>query len=252
LPALLELQRAFGASLLDSAELPVLLPLLENERPAQRLAVYRGNLYGNCLGALAGAYPVVRAILGEGFFDAMGKEFLRAHPPGSGDLNALGRDLPQFVAAFAHTRDLPYLADVARLEWLAHRAYFAADAQDFPLSRLAGADDPGALRPVLAPACALLESAWPVADIWNAHKHADADPCAVDLNARPQRVLVHRPLWRVEVTRLPRGDYRFLSAAASGVALGDALEAALAEDAGFDPGSALARWVSAGAIVELA
>ncbi len=252
MPALLELQRAFGASLLDSAELPALLPLVDNAHPVQRLAVYRGNLYGNCLGALAGAYPVVRAILGEGFFDAMGREFLRAYPSASGDLNALGADLPQFIAAFAHTRDLPYLADVARLEWLAHRAYFAADAQAFPISKLAVAADPGALRPVLAPACALLESAWPVADIWNAHKDPDADPCAVDLKAGPQRVLVHRPLWRVEVTRLPRGDYRFLCAAASGVALADALEAALAEDAGFDPGSALARWVSARAVVELA
>jgi hypothetical protein len=253
MPALHELQRAFGASLLDPAALPSLLPLLEGPDASLRFAVYRGNMYGNCVGALAGAYPIVRAIVGEAFFEAMGKEYARAHPSASGDLSEFGHAFAAFVAQFEHTQDLPYLPDVARLEWLAHRAWFARDAAPFPFCRLSGdaCPDPGALRPVLAPSCALLESAWPIARIWETHNDPRSDPAGVDLQAGPERVLVYRPRWHVEVAPLDAGDFRFLAAAAAGCTLGEALEAALAESMEFDPGSALARWVSAGVVVDL-
>ena len=96
-----------------------------------------------------------------------------------------GERLAAFVAAFPHTQDLPYLPDVARMEWLAHRAYYAADGTAFDPARLAGVPPSRwiDLRPALAPACALLESDWPLARIWTVHQDDFAGAIDVALGA---------------------------------------------------------------------
>ncbi|MDH4093903.1 MAG: putative DNA-binding domain-containing protein [Betaproteobacteria bacterium] len=226
--SLLELQRDFAGALLGAGGAP-------------HMAVYRGNVFGNWHGALAGAYPVVRRIVGEAFFEAMARDYARAHPSEDGDLNEYGAPLARFFETYPETLDLPYLPDVARLEWLAHRAYFAADAAPFDFAR------PTEAR--LAPACGLLESAWPVASIWEAHQE-NGRPERVNLGSGPERALVHRPDGRVEASVLRPGDFRFLACLQAGDALGAALEAAVAEDAGFVPRVALAAWVQAGVLTQ--
>lgn len=227
--SLLELQRGFAAALGREGAGP------------PRMAVYRGNVRGNWHGALAGAYPVLRLIVGAEYFMALAKDYGSAYPSTSGDLHEYGGSLARFLETHADTQDLPYLPDVARLEWLVHRAYYAAEPRPFDLSR------PTEAR--LAPACSLLAAEWPVARIWHAHQ-AGGDPAAVDLSAGAELVLVHRPGWRVEVTALRPGDYRFLQRLRAGASLGQALEAAVAADHAFVPGLALATWVQAGVITQ--
>jgi uncharacterized protein len=234
MPSLLEAQARFAGDLLGRAGPP-------------GMAIYRGNVFGNWAQALAGAYPIVRKIVGEEFFRGLAREYARLYPSASGDLNEYGAQLAEFIADFPHTRDLPYLPDVARMEWLAHRAYYAADAELLELTK-AAVSNPEALRLRLARSCALLASDWPLARIWTVHQDGYEGEIEVDLDAGPDRILVHRPKWRAQVRALAPGDYRFLDMARQGKTLGEALEAALAEDAGFDASLALARWVDAGAI----
>lgn len=207
------------------------------------MAVYRGNAFGNWAQALESAYPIVRKIVGEEFFRGLAREYARTCPSASGDLNEYGAELAGFVAAFPHTQDLPYLPDVARMEWLAHRAYYAADAGSFVLESL---DETSRLA--LTPPCALLASEWPLARIWTVHQDDYEGEIDVDLDAGAQRILVHRPRWRAQVRALAPGDFRFLDCARAGRTLGEALETALAEDRAFDPSLALARWVDAGVV----
>ncbi|MEO8717675.1 MAG: DNA-binding domain-containing protein [Burkholderiales bacterium] len=229
MPSLLEQQRAFTAALLDPAAADV------------GMRVYRANVFGNWDAALGGAYPIVRAIVGTQFVEMLARDYARAAPSASGDLHEYGAQLAQFLERYAQTRDLPYLPDVARLEWLAHRAYYAADALPFDVSR------PTQAR--LAPACALLESAWPLQRIWEAHQ-AGGNPESVDLGAGPDRVLVHRAHWSVEVCSLGAGDFRFLERLHAGAELGVALEAAVAADSAFVARVALAAWVQTGVITQ--
>jgi hypothetical protein len=222
-PSLLETQRAFAAALKAPAD--------------AGMRAYRANVWGNWSAALAGAYPIVRKIVGEAFFEALAREYARAHGSASGDLNEYGARLADFVAEHPDTLDLPYLPDVARMEWLAHRAYYAADRPAFDPSRI------DALR--LAPGCALLESPWPLARIWQVHQDDYPGEFAVDLRSGAQRVLVHRPNWRAEVQALDAGDYLFLKSLDAG--LGSALQAA-AGDPAFDPAQAPAYWVGLGVL----
>ena len=228
MPSLLEAQRGFAAALLGAGAPP-------------RMAVYRANAFGNWSAALAGAYPIVCRIVGADYFTALAHRYAHAFPSVSGDLHEYGARWANFLETREDTRDLPYLPDVARMEWLAHRAHYAVDAVPFDLSR------PTQIR--LAPACALLRSDWPLARLWEGHQPG-GDPASVDLCAGPDRILVHRPGWRVEVCSLGEGDYRFLVTLGAGEPLGAALEAACAADPGFVPRIALAAWVQAGVIVQ--
>lgn len=207
------------------------------------MAVYRGNVFGNWTQALSSAYPIVRKIVGEEFFRGLAHAYSRAHPSRSGDLNEYGEHLAEFVSRFRHTLDLPYLPDVARMEWLAHRAYYAAGAAAFDLQDVR---ESSVFR--LTPSCALLASDWPLGRIWAVHQDDYEGPIEVDLLSGPDRVLVHRPAWRAQVRSLAPGDYRFLDMIREKSALGEALGSALGEDPGFDASLALARWVDAGVI----
>lgn len=229
MPPLLEQQRAFAAALLDA------------EVADPRLRVYRANVFGNWSAALAGAYPIVRAIVGPAFFERLARDYAQAAPSTSGDLHEYGAQLAAFLDGYPQAADLPYLPDVARMEWLGHLAHYAADAPAFDLSR------PTEAR--LAPYCALLASDWPLQRIWEAHQEG-GDPATVDLGAGPDRILVHRAGWRVEVCSLRPGDYRFLERLRAGESLGAALEAAVDADAAFVPRVAFAAWVQAGVIAQ--
>lgn len=210
------------------------------------MQAYRGNVFGNWSKALAGAYPIVRKIVGAEFFKGLAREYALAHPSTSGDMNEYGAQLAGFVASFPQTQDLPYLPDVARMEWLAHLAYHAADSRPFDFKALPALPENPRLR--LAPSCTLLVSGWPLARIWETHQDDWRGAIDVDLQAGPDRILIHRPRWRVEVCSVAPGDYRFLESALGGATLGAALEAACTLDASFDASMALATWVRKGVV----
>lgn len=213
-------------------------------------SVYAGNVLGNWRGALAGAYPIVRKILGEGYFDGLARAYATTHSSRSGDLNEYGSDFPDFLDACADVADVPYLPDVARMEWLVHLAYYAADGEAFDPAKLAAIppDRHAGLRLRLAPGAALFASRWPLDRLWIVHQDGYIGPFDVDFGGPEVLIAVFRPEWHAEVEPLPRGDGAFLARAVDGATLGEALEAGCAADASFDPAQALARWIRKGVV----
>jgi hypothetical protein len=57
------------------------------------------------------------------------RAYLHAKPSTCGNLYAYGSGFAALLAQFPHAQSLPYLPNLARLEWLVHRAYGAADAK---------------------------------------------------------------------------------------------------------------------------
>lgn len=214
------------------------------------LRIYLGNVYGNWTKALASAYPIVCKIVGEPFFEDLACAYARAHPSVSGDLNEFGAHLPAFVARLPHTQDLRYLPDVAGMEWLAHRAHFAANSPRFDPARLAAVppERHSLLQLRFAPASALIASEWPLARIWEVHQDGYRGDPYVDLASAAGYFLVLRPCWHVMLESVALGDYRFLTEAKRGASLGEALQAAAAADSDFNAANALARWVGKGVI----
>lgn len=208
----------------------------------RRFAVYRNNVAVGLIRALETRFPAVRALVGEEFFGALARDFIRTHPPASPLLSRFGDGLPAFLAGFEPAADLPYLADIARIEVARTQAYHAAD-----LPRLDGADfatlAPDALDRLsltLHPAITVVSSRHPIWDILAAASGSDA-PIA---DWHPQAVLIDRPHLDCVVRALPLGTATFIATLGAGHALPGAVEAAQAADPAFDLAAALAELIA--------
>ena len=128
--ALPELQRAFAAAILAD-ETATLSPLVRADgiAPERRIQVYRNNSLITLAEALKATFPVVCRLVDERFFDYAARAFIRAHPPRQPRLADYGEEFADFLAGFEPARSLPYLPDVARLEWAINLAYHAADRE---------------------------------------------------------------------------------------------------------------------------
>jgi len=216
---------------------------------ATRFNVYRNNVAVARIEALKAQFPVVCALVGDAFFSGMARIFAQSHPARSPLLAEQGASFPDFIGGFAPASELPYLADMARLEWACLQALNAADRAAFPLDRLAGIQ-PAALldaHAIFHPAFALVASVYPIVSIWSAH-HEDRLASVDDWRA--ETAVVVRPAADVVVRACPAGSGAFVAAAASGASLREAAGAGLAAEGAFDFGQTLVELVAIGAIAE--
>ncbi|WP_020652483.1 MNIO family bufferin maturase [Massilia niastensis] len=252
--ALAGLQEAFGRALADPGHDGTLAAHLAGHA---RLGIYRGNLAAGWRRALGNAYPVIEQLVGGECFGGLARAYGRAHPSQDPDLNRFGADFAAFLEGFAPAAQLPYLADMARLEWAVHLAALAPDARALDAAALSGLDPArlAAARFTLHPCCVLQRSAWAVAPLWRAHRQEGrAFPAAMDV---PGALLVLRAAWRVEVVELGAFEYAALARLAAGEALADALDTACAgvEAEGGDVpdmGAMLRRWFDLGVVAAIA
>jgi hypothetical protein len=251
--AMLALQQsAFAAALLDPGRaLPDGVVAPTSPVPIRRFAVYRNNAMVSLVDALRVRFPATERIVGEEFFVAMAQLFVRAHPPRSPLMMTFGDGFADFIERFAPACELPYLADVARLEAARTRAYHAADAASLDASRFSALapDLLVNIRVALHPSMEILRSAYPVVTIWSMNagvvELAPIDDCDAE------DALIVRPLLAVLVRTLPPGGAAFLLALASGHALAGAAERALADDARFDLTANLAGLIGAGLATDI-
>jgi len=204
----------------------------------ERFGLYRGNLTSTWSKALAAAYPVIAQLVGAEFFAALAREYGRAHPSDSGDLNRFGAHFEPFLRSFEHVKDLPYLPDMARLEWQLHRIHYARhepalQAQDINPQTV---EEEGFLW---QPTARLFESEWAVVSLWLAHQGMPF-PQKMD---EPSRALLSRPEWTAQVTPLDAPQYAALQALKEGKTFGDALDAAFALDENFNVAASLQQWL---------
>lgn len=239
---LLRIQQDFADALRDATRGDAVRRWLvgDAELVGRRIAIHRANVVAAADKALSGAYPVVRQVVGGEFFQGLAREYHRAHPSTSGDLGEFGDAFAPFLAAFEHVQDMPWLADLARLEWAAHRAYGAADAPAWDPAALASVDDQAALRFAWSPGIAVVASDFPIVRVWTIHQPAYHGEFSVDWNVA-ETALVARAGFAVIVQALLPAEAAFLASALAGGSLGDATTAALQVDAAFDLGALLAR-----------
>ncbi|MFC4707007.1 DNA-binding domain-containing protein [Paraburkholderia caffeinitolerans] len=212
----------------------------------KRYNIYRNNVTVSLIDALAAIYPAVQRITGVEFFRAMARFHVRATPPVSRLLFEYGRDFPSFIETYEYAREMPWLADTARIEraWL--DAYHVADASPLAAETLA-CIDPSALaqvRFVTHPATRIVRSRYPAVSIFTMNRVNT--PVTPLHSSDAEDALVTRPDADVIVSRLPPGGAAFLVALIEGATLGAAAQTAFEEAADFDLPANLAAMFSAG------
>lgn len=214
--------------------------------PMQRLGFYRTNVFGNYLEGLRATYRCVENLIGRGCFAHHAERFIRATPSRSGDLNRYGGEFPDFLARDPIADQLPYLPDVARLEWLLEEVFYEADHPALDLERL-GQVPPERytdLRFALHPACRLLRSRYPVRRIWQVSQPDYQGDHAVTLDDGGEHLLLRREGFDPVVEDVTAAEFALLQALSGGESLGAACVAVQSELAEFDVSICLRRRVA--------
>jgi hypothetical protein len=253
MPSLRELQQRFAVALFADPGTAPAFAIAGAHRPAERIAIYRRTVFANYRNALGATYPVVQRLVGKPFFDAAVDAFVRAHPSRGGDLNVYGDAFGAFLAVYPPAGELPYLTDVARLEWAIDEANRAADATrspDIVLGTLAIAPPERlpALRMRLEPSCRLVASEFPVLRIWQVNQAGYDGDDGVSLDDGPDHLLVRRDANGVALQRIAAADFAWLAALSARATLALAIDKAQGVAEAFDLGAALHAYIGNGTI----
>ena len=246
-----DFQRRFAAAL--TPELPsdkaaavsrTLFSGDENHRRAA-LAIYRNNVAHSLREALAEGFPVVKQLLGEDFFNDLAVRFLRENLPQRRALADYGRGFAEFLADLEEVSDLPWLADVARIEMAQREVFHAADDEAVAREDLKNLSDED-----LAQSCFSLHAAlivlrmdWPADKIWRAHQDARVDE-GLEIDRESICLVIRREGADVIVERVDQTLADFLEELDRGRSLGQAMSFMLAKCSDFDLASALGHCLS--------
>jgi hypothetical protein len=250
--ALAELQTAFRAVCLGRDE-PALAALVDGARigAEARLRIYRHHVFDSLTTALAATFSTVHALVGDGFFRGLARDYIAAAPPSAPVLSEYGADFADFIARHERTGELVYLADSARLDWALTRAYGADAGAPLSATYLAAIapEALGDLRLRLRGGASLLRSAWPVDRIWAVSRGAEDGP--VDLDSGGVALMVFQRDDDAAFARLSPGEWALLEACDGATSLADAVERAGAADAAFDFTAALPRLLGLAVLASL-
>lgn len=202
------LQAEFFQALVDGSHVPEAGIFCENGINArERLNIYFNNSRIMQGDALSSIYPAVRRLVGSDFFDHMSILYAEAYPLSCGDLRTFGSNLPDFIEQFEPLITLPYMRDMARLEWACHESMHASQ------KRACEASQSPRNAVFLAPHVRLIRSDFPVAQIWDfALREQTSDSRRLDIsNSGPCCLLIMRPQLDVEVLELQEEEWEWLA-----------------------------------------
>jgi hypothetical protein len=188
---------------------------------------------------LAARYPVIRRLVGELSFRIAARRFILSHPLGDMVPNGFGDEFPHFIRSLGNAACIAYVADVAELEMLRHKARYAPHVR--PLTALAlsflQAQRLNRLRVALHPSVYLVQSRFPIVTACENNQTSDGDGMIERWAA--EAAIVARPFLEVEVRRLPPGGYAFLRALSEGKTVATAVGIATEVAPKFDVASSL-------------
>lgn len=197
----------------------------DETRRQTRFNIYRNNFYVAVINVLNERFPVTERIVGEDFFKATAREFVKGAPPLGQSNLSYGRNFPRFLETFPPVADLPYLADVARLEWARFEAAISVDHPTVSSRDFHDVDPSHAARVSLRlhPSLRTLQSDYPVYDIWRTN-HEDDEVHPLHGVSGPQAVLIARSALGIEVHKIPVAAIALIRALNDGHSLGEAYE----------------------------
>lgn len=232
---LLDLQHAMYRALIvcDEREASAYI-LADGIEPRDRLAIYRNTFVSTLIKALRLVYPAVDRLVGAEFFEEAAAAFIADAPPRTAWLDAYGAAFPDFLARFPPATSVPYLPDVAQLEWAVNKALHAEDVAPIDVNALSTLPEGAHERVRFAPhpSLSLLRTAYPADTIWRAVLAGDdAALAGIDLAAGQTSLLVERGALGVDVHRMSEAAWRLTAALCAGRSLQFVLDAARGVDA---------------------
>jgi len=209
-------------------------------------AVYRNTVMKGCVDALRANFPTVERLVGAEWMAAAAAVYATQCPPTQTQLIDYGAGFAEFLQGFEPARELPYLAEIARLDRLWIAAFAAAEQSRLELHVLSSMA-PTQLAELCLRPCATARWHWsalPAFTLWRCNRECVDLPDP--LLWQGEGVLLFRQQNRVAWQPLSRGGCVFLNACADGRTLADASTLASEAEPGLDFNDLLMRLFAAG------
>jgi len=223
------IQQAYSQAIYhaDTDALESLIHGTENFTTRTRVDIYRNNTLGTLKQTLADTYPVCEMLVGTHYFKQLSTAHVRQYP-------SIDRNLDHYGSEFSHTlqrliqqrdelTELAYLADVAQLEWRLHQSYYAPNRALFDFEQFSSLDTKQHEHIVftLAEDIRLMESPYPVYDIWIAHQnttektksYTNSEKYKIEGLAESHHyIMVQRDSWQSQALLIDKELYTLLKA----------------------------------------
>lgn len=178
--------------------------------------IYRHSMQGSLQKTLIEIYAVCYKLVGQDFFIAMANGYIEQHASTSPDLGDYGSQFPDWIENYKPAESVPYLADVARLEWAWQRLHHAIENAPFDFSQLTEEN----ITFFLPHESTLLSSRYPIARIFEVNQEDFQEDTTVILTADTHYYYL---VWRKNLTRrvdvLTEVEWQLLSRIKAGTTL---------------------------------
>jgi len=204
------------------------------------LAIYRRNLQANAVRALQISYPTVLKLIGDDLFVYAVEQLLKTDPPNSGDWGLWGGSFPELLESLISLNEFPYVIDIARLDFLMHIQGREKDTViNMASMTLLAEYDLDQLQLVLNPAIRILESNYPLIEIYNANNQPEY--AGEFLNKAQQKLasiiggncLIYRPQFKPLIREVGSTELNWLRLIQQGKSIGQTLDELLIQDQEF-------------------
>ena len=252
--SLSQLQTDFMAYLLDETNGASFKTQIINDQKVgtdKRLSIYADAYRLRIIEALASAYPKLKMLLGDDFFDQAARSYIDKFPSTYCNMRWVGGEMS------AHLQQVlpqhPVAAEMAQFEWTLGLAFDAADAPAKTLQDLANIalENWPDLIFGLHPSVKILDLQWNIVAIWNALNLQNTPP-------QPAKTMLPCLVWRQDLNAhfqtISKQEYSLIQCMALQATFGGLCEAVENARTG-DNGAAMqhvatymAAWLNAGLI----
>lgn len=177
---------------LQHLQLQFITALFENPEQSIGFNIYRNNILNTKIKALKNTFPIIHALIGDDCFRAVAKDYFYQHWQHAKSLTFWGQYFHFFLKHFAPLQSLPYLPDVAALEWA---TYLAMNGTKTPT---------------------LLNTQFPIFKIWQMHQPNYEGEEHIELTNEENWLVVYQCGWEIVIEQIGKEDYEFLQLVQSG------------------------------------
>jgi len=221
---LLELQERFMVALIQSSETDSSTDFQTrdlNRQQGRGLEIYRNNMRMGLKKTLRETYPVVERLVGETFFSAMAGRYIKQSPSKKASLNEYGEDFPDFIANFPPAATLPYLAEVASLEWIIQAVLLGENHKPFNW-QLSEIPDVQQEKLIFHPVknVQFIYSKYPIDRIWEVNQPEWSEVEEVDLMEGEVFLVLWRQAFDLRIDRFEKEKWLLLKLLTKKIPLG--------------------------------
>ena len=189
------------------------------------IAVYRNNVAEIVKGTLSNVFPTVQQLVGDACFSSLARRYSSIHASLSGDLQSYGEAFAAMLDEIYVSTEYAFLGDVARLEFALDECLCAEFQPGITGEQLHAVLSDATVEVLLHrnPSLHLIESRYPILDIWRSHREARFERMSLDQPS--QNVVVVRSGSDAQMTVVSRTGARLIRSLSEQTAIDDLLSA---------------------------